>query len=226
MDNLLLTHLPGDGLARLRPFSERVTLHHSQKVVVPGEPVSHFYFSLDCLLSAVMTMEGGESVECRSVGREGMTGIPLLLDSRATMPASCQVPDEAVRVRADIVKEAYEGDRGVRKYFSRYVHAVLVVAMISAACNRLHNLEERLCRLLLTASDGVGSDEVALTHEFVAVMLGVRRAGVTEALCMLRSEGLIDHGRGRITIRDVEGLKRVACECYGVIKDEYERLVV
>lgn len=225
MENLLLSNLPADSLAALRPHLERVTLRHGDYAIVPDEPIRHFHFPVSCLLSMVTTMEDGSSVECNTIGREGTSGIPVLLDAETTtMPTFCQVPGDALRVRADVIKDAYENNRGVRKYFNRYIHTVIVTGSHSAACNRLHGLEERLCRWLLMSSDGVGSDALALTHEYLAVMLGVRRAGVTEAAVKMKEAGLITYRRGDIQILDRKGLEAESCECYGRTKAEYARL--
>jgi len=225
MENLLLKHLPGEESERLRLQFERVTLRHGDYVIVPDEPIRHFHFPTSCLLSMVTTMRDGASVECNTIGREGMSGIPVLLDAgTTTMPTFCQVPGEAIRVRADIVKDAYERDRGVRKYFNRYVHTVIVTGSNSAACNRLHGLEERLARWLLMSSDGVGSDEVRLTHEYLAIMLGVRRAGVTEAAVRLKEAGVIAYRRGDIHILDRARLEAESCECYARTREEFVRL--
>lgn len=225
MDNLLLANLPGEVLEVLRPHFERIALRHGQHAIVPDEPIRHFHFPLNCLLSMVTTMRDGASVECGTIGREGTSGIPVLLDAESTtMPTFCQVPGEAIRVRADVIKDAYESERGVRKYFNRYIHTVIVTSSHSAACNRLHGLEERLCRWLLMSSDGINSDEVALTHEYLAVMLGVRRAGVTEAAFKMKEAGLIAYRRGNIQILDRGRLEAKSCECYDRTKAEYERL--
>lgn len=225
MENLLLTHLPDDGRERLRTHFELVTLKHGQQPIVPDEPIRHFYFPVSCLLSMVTTMHDGSSVECSCIGREGTSGIPVLLDAGSTtMPTFCQVPGDAIRVRADVIKEAYESNRDVRVLFNRYIHTVIVTGSHSAACNRLHTLEQRFCRWLLMSSDGIGSDEVALTHEYLAVMLGVRRAGVTEAALKMRDAGLIDYRRGNIQILGREGLEAQSCECYARTKEEYKRL--
>ena len=225
MENLLLAHLPGDGLARLRPHFERVTLRQGHHAIVPDESIRHFYFPLNCLLSLEAATRDGLSGEAGTVGREGVSGVPVLLDAETTpMPTICQVEGEALRVRADVVKDAYEGDRGVRKYFNRYVHTVIVTGAYSAVCNSHHKVGQRLCRWLLMASDGVGSDEVAITHEYLALMIGVRRAGVTEAAGGLREAGLIDYKRANIRLLDREGLERESCECYRRTKEEYERL--
>lgn len=225
MENLLLSRLPDEAYERLRPHFEHVSLRHGDYGIVPDEPIRHSLFPTGCLLSMVTTMADGSTVECNSIGREGMSGISVLLDAVSTpMPTFCQVPGEAVRVRAEAIKDVYESDRGARKYFNRYIHTVIVAGSNSAACNRLHQLEERFCRWLLMSSDGVGSDELELTQEYLAVMLGVRRAGVTEAALKMREMGLIDYRRGHIQILDRGGLEKAACECYGKTKAEYERL--
>jgi len=225
MDNLLLANLPGESVEALRPRFELVTLKYGQHAIFPDEPIQHFYFPLNCLLSLVTTMGDGATVECGVIGREGVSGIPVLLDAERTpMPTFCQVPGEALRVRAGVVKELYEGDRGARKYLNRYIHTVVVTASNSAACNRLHNLEARLCRWLLMSADGVGAAELVLTQEYLAVMLGVRRAGVTEAAVKMREAGLIGYRRGHIRILDRAALEAKSCECYGRTKAEYDRL--
>lgn len=225
MENLLLTSLPDDERERLRPHSERVSLGYGEHIIVPDEPIRHFYFPAGCLLSLVTTMHDGAAVESGIIGREGVSGIPVLLDAaQTTMPTFVQVPGEAVRVRADVIKEAYERSGEVRGLLNRYMHVVIVNGSHAAACNRLHRLEQRFCKWLLMSSDGVGSEEVALTHEFLAVMLGVRRAGVTEASVRIKRAGLISHRRGHFQILDRRGLEAAACECYRRTRAEYERL--
>jgi CRP-like cAMP-binding protein len=225
MHNFLLECLPDDAGDRLLPHCERVTLARGDHVVVPGEPIRHVYFPAGCLLSRMTTMRNGATVECASIGREGMSGIPVLLDAaQTTIPVFCLVPGAAVRVRAEVVKEFYESDARVRQLFNRYCHTVVVSVSYSAACNRIHGLDERLCRWLLMSSDGVGSEELALTQESLALVLGVRRAGVTEAAGELRGAGLITYRRRRIRVLDREGLAARSCECYGQAQSEYERL--
>jgi CRP-like cAMP-binding protein len=225
VENLLLSKMPGDGLEQLRPHFERVTLRHGDYAIVPDEPIRHFYFPTGCLLSLVTTMADGSAVESGTIGREGSSGIPVLLDAgTTTMPTFCQVPGEAVRVRAGVIKEAYEKHGGVRKLFNRYIHTVVIVGSHATACNRLHTLEQRFCKWLLMSSDGVGSDDVALTQEFLAVMLGVRRAGVTEVAIKVQGAGMITYRRGHIRILDRRGLEMMACECHARTKAEYERL--
>lgn len=224
-ENRLLALLPAAELESLRRHAEVVSLRHGHHAIIPDEPIPDVYFPLTCLLSMVTTMEDGATVESGSIGREGMSGTPVFLNAaQTTMPTFCQIPGEAMRVRSGHVRDLYERSAEARKIFNRYVHTVVVVGSQSAACNALHRVEARMCRWLLMSSDGVASDEVNLTQEYLAAMLGVRRPGVTEVAGKLRAEGLIDYSRGSIRIIDRAGMERRACECYGRVKGEYERL--
>jgi CRP-like cAMP-binding protein len=224
-ENRLLSLLPGVELERLRRDAEIVALRHGDHVIIPEEPIRDVYFPLSCLLCLVTTMEDGSTVESGTIGREGMSGIPVILNAgQTTMPTFTQIPGDAVRIRAEVLKEEYEHDGALRRILNRYIHTVVVVGSQSAACNALHRVEARMCRWLLMSSDGVGSDEVKLTHEYLSTMLGIRRPGVTEVACKLRDAKLIDYGRGQIRIVDRAGMERLACECYGRVKGEYERL--
>jgi CRP-like cAMP-binding protein len=224
-ENRLLTLLPPAELEDLRRQAEVVPLRHGTHVIIPDEPIRDVYFPLTCLLSLVTTMEDGATVESGTIGREGMSGIPVVLNAgQTTMPTFCQIPGDAARVRTEVVRAMYERSEQARRVLNRYVHTVVVVGSQSAACNALHRVEARMCRWLLMSSDGVASDEVNLTQEYLAAMLGVRRPGVTEVAGKLRADGLIDYSRGSIRIIDREGMERLACECYGRVKGEYERL--
>lgn len=225
MENILLDKLPGEAADRLRPHLERVTLAHGQHVIVPDEPIRHNYFPLNCLLSLITRMEDGTAVESGTVGREGMSGIPVILKAATTtMETLTQVPGDAIRVRAEVIKEEYDRGGAFHDLLNRYMHVVVVNGSQSAACNALHRVDARFCRWLLMSSDGIGSDEVALTHEYLAVMLGVRRATVTEVAIKVQDAGLITYHRGLIRILDRAGVEALACECYGRTKSEYERL--
>lgn len=225
MENRLLASLPHVELEELRPHFERAALLHGQHIVVPDQPIRDIYFPLNCLLSLVTTMKDGSTVESGTIGREGMSGIPVLLDTVTTpMPTFVQVPGEAIRVRAEVFKRAYDSKPSVRRLLNRYIHVVIVNGSQAAACNRLHKLEERFCKWLLMSCDGAGSDEIDITHDYLAVMMGVRRAGVTEAAGKAQEAGLISYSRGHVVIKDRKGLEACACECYRRTKDEYERL--
>lgn len=225
MENLLLAKLPGEELERLRPHFDRVSLYHGEHAIVPDEPIRHVYFPLTCLLSLVTLMGDGSMAESGSIGREGMSGIPVLLDATQTpMPTFTQIPGEAIRVRAGVIKEAYDRGGRLRCLLNRYMHTVIVVGSHATACNALHKIEERMCKWLLMSSDGVGSDTLNLTHEYLSTMLGVRRATVTETAIKLKGAGLIEYQRGLARIIDREGLEQAACECYARTRAEFERL--
>jgi CRP-like cAMP-binding protein len=224
-ENRLLAALPAAELENLRPHFERVSLHHGEHAIVPDEPIRHIYFPLTCLLSLVTQMEDGSSAESGSIGREGMSGVPVLLDARQTpMPTFTQIPGDALKIRSEVIKAAYDRGGALRDILNRYVHTVIVVGSHATACNALHKVEARMSKWLLMSSDGVGSSELRLTHEYLATMLGVRRASVTETAIRLKSEGLIDYERGFARILDRAGLEASACECYRRTRAEYERL--
>jgi len=223
--NRLLASLAESELGALLPHFESVSLAHGDHVIIPDVPIEHIYFPLNALLSLVTTMEDGASVESGVIGREGMSGIPVLLNAeQTTMPTFAQVPGVALKIKSEIIKEAYNRRGALHGLLNRYMHTVVVMGSYSTACNALHKIEPRMAKWLLMSSDGVGSDEFNLTHEFLAVMLGVRRASVSEIAGTLRKEGLIDYVRGQIKITDRGGLEAASCECYGKVKDEYERL--
>ncbi len=224
--NRLLASLPSEELKALLPHLEQVSLSRRQTIILPDEPIPFIYFPINSLLSLVTVMEDGSTVEAGAIGREGMAGLPILLDAGTTpMRTLTQIPGQAVRVKAQIIKEAFDRGGALRHILHRYIHTTIVVGSQSAACNRLHHLEARLCRWLLMSSDGVGSEELSLTQDFLGMMLGVRRAGVSEAASQLMDKGLIRYQRGRIQIVDKKSLEAAACECYGVVKAEYDRLL-
>ena len=225
VENRLLALLPAAELETLRRHVEVVALRHGDPAIVPDEPIHQVYFPLTCLLSMVTTMEDGATVESGTIGCEGMSGVPVVLNAgQTTMPTFCQIPGDALRIRSEHVRDLYERSEVARRIFNRYVHTIVVVSSQTAACNALHRVEARMCRWLLVSSDGVASDVVNLTQEYLAAMLGVRRPGVTEVAGQLRADGLIDYTRGCIRILDRPGMQARACECYGRVRGEYERL--
>jgi CRP-like cAMP-binding protein len=224
--NRILSAAPRAEYERLLPLLEYVELTRGDVLHEAGEHMSHVYFPYAGTISVVVQMRDGSQAEAGVVGREGMLGLPLVLGTNtAPLRAFTQVSGGAMRMKAADFREEIGHRGGLYWLLLRYAQAFFVQTAITAGCNRLHPMEGRLPKWLLTTRDLAESDELDLTHEFVSVMLGVRRAGVTEALCQLRAEGLIDHTRGRIRILDAEGLGRKSCECYEVVKGEYERLV-
>lgn len=226
IQNRLLTKLPPEELEQLRPHLNRVSLSHSQSLIAPGTPIRNVYFPISALASLVTVMEDGSTVESGAVGREGMVGIPVLLEAGTTpMQTLVQIPGEAIEVKAEIIRAVFEKGGAFHSLVHRYIHALFVVASQSAACNRLHQIEQRLSRWLLMSSDGVGSNSIGLTQEYLATMLGVRRAGVTEAALRLQDEGLIQYRRGQIEILNRGALESRTCECYRVVREEFDRLL-
>jgi CRP-like cAMP-binding protein len=226
MDNLLLAQLPDDEMAVLAPHLQEVSLTLGEPIIVPDKPIEHVYFPTGALLSLVTILRDGSMIESGTIGREGMSGIPVLLDAtQTTMETVAQVAGRALRVRAPVLKELYEKSGALHLLLNRYMHTIVVVGSQSAACNARHSLPERFARWLLMSSDGVGSDEVGLTQEYLSVMLGVRRSGVSEAASRLQQTGVIKYQRGNIKILDRPGLEAVACECYQRVRTEYRRLL-
>lgn len=223
--NRLLAQLPLDELNSLYPHLEIVSLSLEQVIIEPHEPISYVYFPVNSLLSLVTIMEDGSTVESGCIGREGMAGVPIILDASTTpMQTLAQIPGQAVRIKADILKDAFQTSNALQKIVYRYTHTIIVLGSQSTACNRLHNIEARLSRWLLMSSDGIGSESLPLTQEFLSMMLGVRRSGVSETASKLQSRGLIAYHRGNIQIVDRKRLETTACECYGIVKAEYQRL--
>ncbi|MBD2097870.1 Crp/Fnr family transcriptional regulator [Trichocoleus sp. FACHB-591] len=226
IQNRLLAKLPSEELELLRPHLEEVELTHGQPLILPYEPIPYVYFPTTALASLVTVLEDGATVESGSVGCEGVVGLPVFLDAGITpMQNMVQIPGQGIRVRSDIAKAAFDRRGDFYSLIHRYIHTLLVVASQSAACNRHHAIKMRLSRWLLMSSDGVGSEELALTQEFLATMLGVRRSGVTEAALQLQQEQLISYGRGKIRILDRKRLEASSCECYQMVKNEFARLL-
>lgn len=224
--NRILSAAPAEEYERLSPRLDYVELRRGDVLHEAGEHMPHVYFPYSGTVSVTVQMRDGDQTEIGVVGREGMLGLPLVLGTdTAPLRAFAQVEGGAMRMKAADFREEVARRGGLYELMLRYAQAFFVQTSQTAACNRLHPLEARLPKWLLTTRDLAESDRLELTHEFVAAMLGVRRAGVTEALGQLRSEGLIDYARGHITIQNPEGLGRASCECYSVIRDEYDRLL-
>jgi CRP-like cAMP-binding protein len=191
----------------------------------PGQVIDSVYFPLDGVVSLVTALEDGAIVEVATVGNEGIVGVPLNHGGALAVRAISQVSGRALRMDADSFLSELDRNGPLNDLVRRYVQALFGQISQAAACNRLHSNEERLSRWLLMSHDRVGVDEFAITHEFLGQMLGSRRATVTLSAGLLQAAGLIRYHRGQVTIVDRIGLESVSCECYGVIKDELDRVV-
>jgi len=224
--NKLLSALPTQEYERLLPYMETVSLNFQQIIYAPNQSIDYVYFPNSGIISLVNITEDGRTIEAAMVGNEGMAGIPVFLGAdRMPGQAISQVVGNALRMKADVFK--YEVTPGTSLYnlLLRYTQALLNQISQSVACNCLHSVERRCCRWLLMCHDRVRSDQFTLTQELLSQMLGVRRASVSEVAATLQKEGLIRYNRGKITIRDRLGLEATACECYRVVKEEFERLL-
>jgi len=224
--NRLLAALPDAEYQRLVPHLERVPLCVKQVLHKAGESIEYVYFPNRAIVSLISTPEEGSMVEVGLVGNEGIVGIPAVLgDNIATTSAMVQREDSGMRMEASLLKTEFGQGGVLQSLLLRYTQALYALASQNAACNRLHQLDERLARWLLLVCDRVGSNELLLTQQFISKMLGVRRAGVTEAANRLQLAGLIRYNRGRITILNRQKLEAASCSCYGIVKREYARLL-
>jgi CRP-like cAMP-binding protein len=223
--NRLLDALAPAMLAQLRPHLERCDLVFGQGFHQPGETAENVYFPTSGMISVVATMEDGGSVEIGLAGREGMYDVcTILCDVASAQRAIVQLPGSALRMKTRVFRQAMKYEP-LRTVLLRYTLATLSAVGQSAACNRLHVLERRCARWLLGAHDRADSDTFPITHELLAMMLGVRRTGVTIAALSLRSAGLITYNHGTMAVIDRAGLEAASCECYRVIQNEYDRIV-
>lgn len=224
--NLILNALPPEDYERLSSRLEHVNLPLRQVLYRPDQPVTHVYFPESGTVSVVSVFEDGRSVEVGMVGNEGMFGVNVFMGSVSTpLEAVVQLPGEGYRLRADVLRDEFARGGWLQDLLLRYTQAYIIQVAQNAACNRAHHVEGQLAKWLLMCQDRARSQELELTHEFIATMLGVRRPGVTETVGLLRDRGLIDYVRGHITITDREGLERLTCECYPLVKREFARLV-
>jgi CRP-like cAMP-binding protein len=226
LKNRILTALPPDEYELLFPHMEHVHLPHGQVVIQHSQPIRDVYFPNDALISLVTQLADGSSVEAAMAGREGMAGLPVVLGADSTpIQAVVQIPGTAIKVKARVIRDAFNRGGVLQSRLLSYAHALFIEAAQSAACNAHHHLDARLARWLLTSSDAIESEDLPLTQEFIATMMGVRRAGVTCAALTLREAGLIDYNRGHIKILDRNGLEAVACECYRAIEEQFKTLM-
>ena len=218
--------LPAGDYARLRPHLEPVALKYRQSLYQANRPISFVYFIETGVGSLVNTMANGDAAEVGTIGNEGIVGLPLVLeDERSPTAVYIQVPGTGLRMQASLFKRELAKSASMRTVMLRYTHAFFNQVAQSAACNQFHSLEQRCCRWLLMTHDRMGSNDFLLTQEFLAMMLGVQRTGVSIAAGALQRAGLITYKRGSVAILDRRGLERRSCECYGISKREFDRLL-
>jgi len=191
-----------------------------------GTPQPYVYFPTDCIVSLLSVMQDGSSAEIAIVGNEGLVGIALFMDSGTTPSrAVVQSAGYAFRMKAQFIRDEFMLAGPVQHLFLRYTQALLTQMAQTAACNRHHSVDQQLCRWLLMSLDRLASDQLSMTQELIANMLGVRREGVTEAAGKLQRAGVIQYSRGRIRVLDRPLMERMACECYEVVRKEFTRLL-
>jgi CRP-like cAMP-binding protein len=226
IENHLLAALPVEEYERILPHLEPLTFSLGEPIYESGKQMKHVYFPTTCIVSLLYTMENGSSAEIGVVGNEGIVGIALFMGGDTTPNrAIVQSAGDAFRMRAQALRNEFILAGEFQRSLLRYTQSLITQISQTAVCNRLHPIEQQLCRWLLLSHDRLQSDELKMTQELIANMLGVRREGVTYAAGCLQAEGLIKYARGRITILDRKGLEAAVCECYQVVKDEYDRLL-
>jgi len=224
-ENLLLGVLPPAEWKRWQPQLERVELPLGHVVYEPGSTMSHVYFPVTAIVSLLYVMENGASAEIAVVGNEGVVGISLFMGGESTPSrAVVQSAGAAYRLTATTIKEEFNR-APVLHLLLRYTQALITQMAQTAVCNRHHSLDQQLCRWLLLSLDRLQGNELVMTQELIANMLGVRREGVTEGALKLQKAGIVSYARGRITVLDRRALEGRSCECYAVVKKEYDRLL-
>jgi CRP-like cAMP-binding protein len=224
--NRLLSLLSDIDYERLRPHLSPVVLEYRKSLYEASRPIEHVYFPIDGVASLVITTSDGRGAEVGTIGNEGFVGLPICLgDHEAPSSAYVQVPGSALHMDARLFRSELERIRTLNLVMLRYAHAFFNQVAQSAACAHLHKVEQRCCRWLLMTRDRMPSGDFLLTHEFLGMMLGVRRTTVTDVMGTLQKAGLIRYRRGHVTILDHEGLQNLACECYDISRLEFDGLL-
>ena len=224
--NGLLAALAGEEWRRCQPLLEPVELPLGHVLYESGKTLSHVYFPITAIVSLLYVLENGSSAEIAVVGNEGLVGVSLFMGGASTPSrAIVQSAGHGYRLKAKDMKDAFSRGGPVMHLMLRYTQALITQMSQTAVCNRHHTLDQQLCRWLLLSLDRLEGSELVMTQELIANMLGVRREGVTEAATKLQNAGLIKHSRGHITVLDRTGLEHRTCECYAVVKKEYDRLL-
>jgi CRP-like cAMP-binding protein len=226
VDNRLLGALPAEEFERIRPHLGPISFSLGEVVYESGEHLDYVYFPTSAIISLLYTMENGATAEMGLAGNEGLIGIALFMGGD-TMPnrAIVQSAGGAFRMKAKLVQDEFARSGKFQHLLLRYTQALITQISQTAVCNRLHTVEQQLCRWFLLSHDRVRADELVMTQELIANMLGVRREGVTVAAGRLQDIGAISYVRGIITVLDRQKLEETVCECYQVVKDEFDRLL-
>jgi CRP-like cAMP-binding protein len=226
LNNRLLAALPEGERTRWLPQLERVNMPLGQVLYESGKTLSHVYFPTTAIVSLLYVMENGASAEIAVVGNEGIVGISLFMGGESTPSrAVVQSAGGGFRLKAQLMKDEFNRAGPVLHLLLRYTQALITQMAQTAVCNRHHSLDQQLCRWLLLSLDRLAGTELVMTQELIANMLGVRREGVTEGALKLQRAGIIRYARGRISVLDRAALEQRTCECYAVVKSEYDRLL-
>jgi CRP-like cAMP-binding protein len=225
-DNRLLAALPDDSYGALAPFLERVDMRLGSVLYESEGPRRYVYFPTTSIVSLLYVLKNGASAEFAVTGNEGVVGLSVFMSGEtASNRAAVQTGGCGYLIGASMFRREVDRSVPLQRLLLRYAQALISQMAQTAVCNRHHNVEQQVCRLLLFSLDRLPVSELAMTQERIAGMLGVRRVGVTEAAGRLQAHGLIEYRRGRITVLDREALEERACECYGIVKREYDRLL-
>jgi len=225
-ENLLLAALPDAERERLAPYLQEVVLDFQQVLIEPNQKITDIYFPYDVITSTIQEMSDGDSVETGLMGIEGFVGVQLWLHAQTTPTRTVvQVPGRSHHMRAsDFIRQVRDAKSPLNELCAKYAHAFLSMTSQTAACNRLHPINERLCRWLKLVHNRLRRDEFPLRQEFIAQMLGVHRPTVSTAANMLQQAGLISYSRGQMRILDADGLRNGSCECLELMERQFEKV--
>ena len=225
--NQLIAALPETELARWLPYLEPADMPLGAVIYESGCEMTHMYFPTTSIVSLLYVLKSGASAEIAVIGHDGVIGMPLIMGGRSTLSrALVQSAGEGFRLAANLMLQEFERSGLVMRLLLRYTQSLITQMAQTAACNRHHSLDQQMCRWLLLSLDRLDSNELVMTQELIANMLGVRREGVTEAAGRLHKAGIIDYHRGCIIVLDRDRLEKRTCECYAVVRKECERLLL
>lgn len=225
--NLLLERLPRDVYERIKTDLKHVSLQHGQVLHRAGEEIRYLHFPLTCMVSITVMTADGRTIETGAIGNRGVAGINAFMGGQETTQTDyiCQVSGETLTISAEPLKTEFNRNTEMRAVMLKYTQVHMAEISQNVACISLHTLEQRFARWLLEVRERTQSDRFSLTQEFMAQMLGVRRAGVTVAALSFKEMGAIEYSRGNLKIQDVNALRKASCECYQSLKGEYDRLL-